>query len=203
MITIAAQNPKLNPDPPGKEEPDDSAFMVSLYLQYKSLLLKKASIYTEDPYAQEDIVQETLLRLMKYIPKLRSLEPAALAAYLALTVRSTALNYLQTERRGSLDAVPFPDDCDAQEECVRASRPAPLSLEDQVLEGCRDQELHKVIGRLSERDQLLLTGKYFLELDTDELADLLGVKLSAIRVLLFRARNRALKELIKEGILRG
>lgn len=203
MIMIFAKNPKLSTAAPGKEEPDDSAFMVSLYLQYKSLLLKKASIYTEDPYAQEDIVQETLLRLMKYIPKLRSLESAALVAYLTLTVRSTALNYLRAERRDSLDAIPFPDDCDAQEDLVRIDSPVQLSLEDQVLEGCRDQELHKIIGRLSERDQLLLTGKYFLELDNFELADILRVNPTTIRVPLFRARNRALKELIKEGILRG
>lgn len=202
MIMISAKNPELSVDAPDKEEHDDSAYMVSLYLKYKSLLFQKASIYTKDPYAQEDIVQETLLRLMKYVPKLRSLEQAALVAYLTLTVRSTALNYFQTERRDSLNAIPLPDDYDEQER-VRIDSPVQLSLEERVLEGCRDQELHKVISRLSERDQLLLTGKYFLELDNYELADILRVKPSVMRVLLFRARNRALKELIKEGILRG
>lgn len=72
-----------------------------------------------------------------------------------------------------------------------------------MLKGQRDEDLRNAIGRLSERDQLLLTGKYFLELDNRELADILGVKPSGMRVLLFRARNRALKELIKEGILHG
>jgi len=202
MITISAERSGLSTASLENDKSDDSAYMVSLYLKYKALMFQKASIYTKDPYAQEDIVQETLLRLMKYISKLRSLEPAALVAYLTLTVRSTALNYFKTEYRDNLNAIPLPDDYDTQER-IRIDSPMQLSIEEQVLEGCRDQELHKVISRLSERDQLLLTGKYFLELDNYELADILSVKPSVMRVLLFRARNRALKELIKEGILHG
>lgn len=202
MIAASAKNPAETINGPSEKVCNDSDYMVALYQKYKSLLFQKAGTYTKDPYAQEDIVQESLLRLMKYIPKLQTLDAAALTAYLTLTVRSTALNYFQDERRDSLNAVPLPDDYDLQE-CVRLDSPVQLSLEEQVLKGQRDEDLHNAIGRLSERDQLLLTGKYFLELDNRELADILGVKPSGMRVLLFRARNRALKELIKEGILRG
>ena len=202
MIEASAKNPAESINGLGEKVCDDSAYMVALYQKYKSLLFQKAQTYTKDPYAQEDIVQESLLRLMKNIPKLQTVETAALVAYLTLTVRSTALNYFQDERRDSLNAVPLPDDYDLQE-CVRLDAPVQLSLEEQVLKGQRDEDLRNAIGRLSERDQLLLTGKYFLELDNRELADILGVKLSGMRVLLFRARNRALKELVKEGILHG
>lgn len=202
MIAASAKNPAETINGPSEKVCDDSDYMVALYQKYKSLLFQKAGTYTKDPYAKEDIVQESLLRLMKYIPKLQTLDAAALTAYLTLTVRSTALNYFQDERRDSLNAVPLPDDYDLQK-CVRLDSPVQLSLEEQVLKGQRDEDLHNAIGRLSERDQLLLTGKYFLELDNRELADILGVKPSGMRVLLFRARNRALKELIKEGILRG
>ncbi len=202
MIAASAKNPAETINGPSEKVCDDSDYMVALYQKYKSLLFQKAGTYTKDPYAKEDIVQESLLRLMKYIPKLQTLDAAALTAYLTLTVRSTALNYFQDERRDSLNAVPLPDDYDLQK-CVRLDSPVQLSLEERVLNGQRDEDLHNAIGRLSERDQLLLTGKYFLELDNRELADILGVKPSGMRVLLFRARNRALKELIKEGILHG
>lgn len=179
----------------------DAVFIAALYQKYKALLFQKAAAYTSDPYAQEDIVQEAILRLARNTAKLHTLAPAALVSYMALTVRSAALNYLKADRRDRLDALPLPDD-DSEQECFPLSGAVQITLEEQMLIGHRDEELRAVIERLSERDQIVLTGKYFLELDNRELADLLGTTEGALRVALSRARNRVLKELVKEGILR-
>lgn len=184
-----------------QERPDDDTIYIELlYLKYKSFLFHKAGTYTKDLYAQEDIVQDAILRLLRHIPKLRNLEPAALITYLALTVRSAALNYLSTERRDSLNAEPLPDDYEMQKRVYDVSH---ISLDESLILGQRDNELRAAISRLSERDQLLLTGKYFLELDNRELAELLGVTTSGVRVLLFRAKNRVLRELIGGDFLHG
>lgn len=192
------QNKKISTT---QEEPgDDTAYTELLYLKYKSFLFYKAGAYTKDLCAQEDIVQDAVLRLLQHIPKLRSLEPAALITYLALTVRSAALNYLSAERRDNLNADPLPDDyemskhihCDTQ-----------ISLEESLILSQRDNELRSAISRLSKRDQFLLTGKYFLELNNHELAEMLGVTTNGLRVLLHRAKNRMLKELMRGDILHG
>jgi len=180
----------------------DAAFMASLYQKYRALLFQKAGAYTNDPYAQEDIVQEAVLRLTRNAERLQALEPAALAAYMALTVRSAALNYLRAERRDRLDALPLPEDDEVQQKIVFERGPQP-TLEEQMLLGHRDEKVRAAIARLSERDQAALLGKYFLELDSQELMELLGVTAGGLRVVLYRARNRALKELVKEGILHG
>lgn len=181
---------------PGGEFP----FTEELYQKYKALLFQKASQFTNDPYAKEDIVQNAVLRLLRREERLRTLEPAALTTYLTLTVRSAALEYFRVERRDSLDALPLPSEED-EEYIPLYSTETPLTLEEQMLLGHRNEEVRTAIERLSERDRLALLGKYFLELDNQELAELLDVTPGALRTLLCRARGRVLNELRKEGIL--
>lgn len=197
MIAILRRGTQKIVDPPDS----NAAFLAALYQKYKAFLFRKAGSYAKDPQTLEDIVQDAVLRLLRNTAKLRTLEPAALTAYLALTVRSAALNHLAAERRDTLDALPL-DDGEVQTDRLRSSRSQP-TLEEQVLLGLRDRELRTVIGRLPERDQTLLTGKYFLELSTQELADDLGTTAVGVRVMLSRARKRAMNELMREGILHG
>lgn len=202
MFAIFGRKFSENAQTPHGCHNEDMAFMASLYQKYRLLLFSKAGIYTNDTYAQEDIVQDAVLRLTRNSKRLQTLEPAALAAYITLTVRSAALNYLKAEHRDRLDALPFPEDDEIQQDIVFECGPQ-LSLEEQMLLGHRDEEVRAAIARLPERDQAVLLGKYFLELDNQELTELLGVTAGGLRVLLYRARKRVLKELAKEGILHG
>lgn len=177
----------------------ETSYIACLYRQYRVFLFQKAAHYTNSPHEREDIVQNTVLRLMRNEDKLRTLDPAALTAYIALTIRSAALNYLRDEHRDSLDALPLNEEL--EEECVPLDGRSQLTLEEQMLLGHRDDEVRAAVGRLSERDQAALVGKYFLELDNRELAKLLGITPDTLRTVLCRARSRALNELKKEGIL--
>ena len=58
-------------------------------------------------------------------------------------------------------------------------------------------ELEAILDLLSETDNLILTGKYFLDYSDAELAAFIGCKPSSIRMMLTRARRNALN-LIKE-----
>lgn len=184
---------------PRRQSGDDVSYIGGLYQRYKAFLFKKASLYTNNPHAKEDIVQSAVLRLMRNEDKLRTMDSAAVTAYLALTVRSAALNYLQSEYRDSLDALPL--DERLEEDCLSINGNIQLTLEEQMLLGHRDNEIRAVIGRLSERDRMALMGKYFLGLDSQTLAELLGVTPGTLRTVLCRARGRALEELKREGIL--
>ena len=169
---------------------DETSYIGGLYERYKVFLFQKAAVYTTNPHAKEDIVQNAVLRLMRNEDTLRTLDSAALTAYLALTVRSAALNYLREERRDSLNALPL--DENLEEDCL------PI---EQMLLGHRDGEIRAAIGHLSDRDRTALMGKYFLDLDNQALAELLEVTPGTLRTVLCRARGRALEELKKEGIL--
>ena len=183
---------------PSEEEP---SYMAALYDRYKAFLFQKAAHYTDNPQAREDIVQNAVLRLMRNEDKLRALDSPALTTYIALTVRSAALNYFRDEQRDSLDALPLNETLELG--CVSWDSSAQYTLEEQMLLGHRDEEVRAAIARLSERDQIALVGKYFLELDNRMLAELLGVTPGTLRTVLCRARGRVLEELKKEGILHG
>lgn len=184
---------------PHGRDAEGASYIARLYQQYRAFLFKKAALYTNNLHAKEDIVQNTVLRLIRNEDKLRTLDPSALTSYLALTVRSAALNYLRDERRNRLDALPLSEEL--EEEYIPLDGGGQLTLEEQMLLGHRDEEVRAAVGRLSERDQAALVGKYFLNLDNRALADLLGVSPDTLRTVLCRARGRTLEELKKEGIL--
>ena len=176
----------------------ETSYIANLYRHYKAFLFQKAAHYTNNPHEREDIVQNAILRLIRNEDKLRTLDPAALTTYIALTIRSAALNYLRDEHRDSLDALPLNEGL--EEECIPLDGRGQLTLEEQMLLGHRDDEVWAAVSCLSERDQTALVGKYFLELNNRELAKLLGITPDTLRTVLCRARNRTLKELKKEGI---
>lgn len=173
---------------PGDETSPDRAFLAELYETYSAFLFHRAGGYTSDPYAREDIVQETVLRLIRRVPTLRRLDPPAQVTYLALTLRSAALGYLKGAQPPE---EPPEEDPDA------------LQPEDQFLQAERRAGLREALSRLSQRDQTLLLAKYYLGLDNQEIGALLDVGTDSVRPLLARARARAKTELNKEGIDHG
>ena len=70
------------------EQPDDEAFFLHFYEENKGFLFFMAQKYTGNTGECEDIVQETIVRLLKNIHTLRELDSNRTFKYIALTVRS-------------------------------------------------------------------------------------------------------------------
>lgn len=85
-----------------KDDMDDQEFMVWLYDHYEERMLRTAKKYCRDEFLWEEILQESFLRLLSRIPKLRTLKEGERAGYLAVTVRNTAFTLLrkQAKERG-------------------------------------------------------------------------------------------------------
>ena len=75
---------------------DDKSFFLQFYEENKGFLFYTAQKYTSDATVQEDIVQDTVLRLLKHIDTLRTLDRNRALKYVALTVRSS---FLDQERK--------------------------------------------------------------------------------------------------------
>lgn len=167
------------------EAPDDQVFMIDLYHKYKRLMLRTAKKYVADDYACEDIIQDSLIKLIQNISKIRTKECSVWASYIVSTVRNTSIDYLRKQGRAEkyLDM-----ESDVQEEA--ADRKA-LSLDEMLLMKERQAQLYSIWPQLSEPDQTALRGKYILEYTDAELASLLGCKESSVRTRLSRARRRA------------
>lgn len=166
----------------------EEIFFLELYQKYKDLLYHMACKYTKNPTDQEDLVQETLLRLMQYRDRLRGMNEPKQAAYIALTMKSRFL----TQRLHDHDAL-YVDMPDEDIHAILDRRAAYSYVQPDQLTGA-DAKL--LLEQLSPEDRLLLNGWYIAGWTAEELASLLGCKPSSIRAKLSRARKRAYKKLV-------
>lgn len=155
---------------------EDQAFFQELYRQYRRFLFYCAGQHTRDPALQEDLVQETLARLLRCIPTLRELNPPRTAAYLNTAVKSAYIDH-----------------------CRRTAQTIPLEGGTLEFLGARtdpgdytakwDAEILR--RRLDQRDWYLLEARYIAGATDAEISATLGCTPDSVRVLLSRARRRA------------
>jgi RNA polymerase sigma-70 factor (ECF subfamily) len=80
---------------------------------------------------------------------------------------------------------------------VRGHEPAPLErLEREETFG----QLRGVLAALSPADREILTFRYALDYDTDQIAEVLGINTTAVHMRLSRARQRVAERLKAQGV---
>lgn len=174
----------------------DRDFITWLYEEYEPLLFKVAQRFALTQHDVEDIVQDSLERLIKKIPTIRYMERCILSAYIVSTVRNTSIEFLRKEKRRQVKQRDYDDTSWTME-----MQPQ-LSLEELLLLAENRQELVSAWGELPELDRVLLEGKYFLGLSDAELAKQIGCQTGSIRMKLTRARRKALKTITDKEVER-
>lgn len=81
------------------EDPSDQDFIRDIYEQFYHLMYFTAQKYFKNMDICEEIVQDSLVRLIKQVAALRSLANPYRAAYITSTVRNTAINYLKISQK--------------------------------------------------------------------------------------------------------
>ena len=173
-----------------KDDMDDQEFMVWLYDHYEELMLRTAKKYCRDAFLWEEILQESFLRLLSRIPKLRALKEGERVGYLTVTVRNTAFTLLrkQAKERGwcvSLETGALP---------VEGCLP-----EEWVIQRERWNTLAAVWPQLAPTERFLLEGRYFQQRSDRELSDDLGCGANSIRMMMTRARRHVQRLMRREG----
>ena len=73
----------------------DQEFILWLYQEFYRLMFYTAQKYVKNQKQQEDIVQESLRKLIEKTPRLRRFQRSVLASYIVSTVRNTSIDYLK------------------------------------------------------------------------------------------------------------
>lgn len=165
--------------------PSDKEFIIQLYQNYNRLMFSVAKRYVSDYVVCEDVVQESLEKLIKKVEVLRPMECCVLAGYIVSTVRNTAINYLKLE--GNIQK--HQSSLEDWQENERIS--GKYSLDDLLVLIEQKSKLQMIWLLLSQEDRLLLEGKYILGYSDSELALQIGCKPDSIRMKMTRARRRA------------
>lgn len=172
--------------------PETQEFIAWLYRTHAKLMYATALKYVPDKMAAEDVVHDSLIKLIRYATLLQTLEDAPLAGYIITAVRNTAINWMKAQKvrekhtGASLEETEF-----------RKKEELSVTLEDLAILSEQKNELKHALDKLSETDRLLLEGKYIWLYSDAELAHLIGCKPNSIRMKLTRARRRAF-QIMKE-----
>lgn len=173
------------------EDESDKDYIIWLYNEFEKLMYSTAFKYTTVPHIAEDIVQDSVVNLIKKVDTIRTMKRQVLAAYITSTVRNTSINRLKEieyEREHVLE------DSDDKLESV----PTEVPLESLIQLSEDVKSLSLIWKKLSKEDQFLLEGKYILGYNNKELAQMCLCQPSSIRMKLTRARRNAFALLIEQ-----
>lgn len=170
-------------------------FIRKVYSDYERLMYFTAWKFVSHQDACEEVVQDTVLKLMSKVPLLETLEEKALAAYIAAAVRNTAYSFLRKRAREqklflswseNLEELPSQD----------------TSLDESIALQEEKQALLKIWNTLEAEDRFILEGRYILQYTDRELAESLGCQPSSVRMKLTRTRRKVgaqIKTQLEEG----
>jgi len=171
-----------------------------LYERFKGPLMSYVHSFIQDPAIVEDLVQEVFLRVYR---SRASYEPQAqVSTFLWTIARNACIDQLRkaSNREQVVAATERNDEAGGPAALDLEQIEAPLpDAEAQLLEHADRGRLERCMSRLSppQREALLL--RTVSELPYEEIASTVGVSLSAVKSLLFRAKDALIKCLRKES----
>lgn len=171
------------------ESQDDRDFMENLYRTYKNLMYSEALKYFRKGSFEGDIINDTLIKFIKNMKTVRSLDKKALTNYIVVSIRHTAVDYYRKEKHT------IPED---YEDAFSFSKTDHNLTERTVISKLENEEFYRVWHKLDENLRNILEWKYFLGMSDEEISKKLGIKPSSVRMYLTRARRTALALLDEE-----
>jgi RNA polymerase sigma-70 factor, ECF subfamily len=166
---------------------DASAFN-EIVLAYRRRILGTVSRLIGRPDDVEDVAQEVFVRLYQSLAQLRT--PLVFETWLYRLTVNSAYDYLRRAKRRRESRMS--DLSDQQVSAADAVAGSKQQKEDRQKSELREF-VSSLFSHVSEEDQLLLKLKEVEGLSLKELEQIYGVNESALKVRLFRARQRVLK----------
>jgi len=166
----------------------ESAAFNEVVLAYRKRILGTIARLIARPEDVEDVAQEVFLRLYFSLDQLRTAEVFEPWLY-RLTVNAS-YDYLRKQRRRMESRM---SDL-SEQQVVMADAVAGGKVNQEQQEGKRVREtVEALLGAVSEEDRILLTLKEVEGLSLKELEKIYRVNENALKVRLFRARQRVLR----------
>lgn len=184
---------RINGDIPKSIGPltkSDAELMSHIYQKYYGNMKKAVLTLVSGPDV-EDIVQNTVIKMMQIIDSWRNLNENQMFSYTYNAARNNSINYLRSQKK------PLYPILEAEDESEWDN-----SLDARLIKKEKFEELYIILDKLSDRDKDLLRMKYKDRLPDWEVAAIFGIKQESVSGLVSRARKRVLKIAKKEGLLR-
>jgi RNA polymerase sigma-70 factor, ECF subfamily len=166
---------------------DDSAFN-QIVLAYRKRILGTITRLIGRPEDVEDVGQEVFLRLYYSLDQLRT--PEVFEPWLYRLTVNAAYDHLRKQRRRHESRMADL----SEQQVIMADAAAGGRQDDEERRRSRVRDLvQELLGGIPEQDRILLTLKEVEGLSLKDLEKVYGVNENALKVRLFRARQRVLK----------
>lgn len=170
-----------------KAQAGDGAAFNQVVVAYRKRILGTIARLIGRPEDVEDVAQEVFLRLYYSLDQLRT--PEVFEPWLYRLTVNASYDYLRKQRRRN--EARMSDLSEQQVMMADAAAGGKISHEENRQKQVKDL-VEALLGSVSEQDRLLLTLKEVEGLSLKELEKIYGVNENALKVRLFRARQRVL-----------
>lgn len=158
-----------------------------IYDRHYARVRAYAASMLRDGSAGDDVVQETFLRAQAHLDDVR--EPEKVAAWLLRIAHNLCMDHLRARQAMRIDPTADPE---AVQGCGDAS------LQREVERGEMSACVREMVDRLADTDRSVILLYDISALSHQEIADVLGIEVGAVKVRLHRAR-RKLRSLLEAG----
>lgn len=166
---------------------DDGAF-TALVETYQRPVYNLCYRMLGDPQEAEDAAQESFWRAYQGLKRYDPTRP-----FLTWLLAITAHHCIDLQRRRRLPVVSVEV---LPEETIPDSIPHPEKV---VAKQMENQELHRLLENLPSQDRAAIILRYWYDVSDEEIGQMLGMSVSAVKSRLFRARKSLAKEWIATG----
>ena len=173
------------------DTPEDQDIITEFFLKHKLLLYAEARKYLATQEDVEDIVYESLVRIMDHMDKFRELLPLERIRYSKAIVRNLSFTYLKRSNKFSTTSF---EDVDLYLTVEESQLPDNVVFQQLQLE-----KIRTIWAAIPVEDRLLLEQKYLLDWKDKELAERLGVKPQSVRMMLTRAKRKVIRLMQEQG----
>ncbi len=144
-----------------------------------------------DPNDAEDVAQQVFVRIWKSAPRYKP--QAKFTTWMFTITRNLVFNEMRRrQRKPSVSLEQREEEFHAPETPADAPGPAEEALQQEL-----ERAVDAAIAKLPEKQRLAVILRRYDELPYEEIGEILGMSLSAVKSLLFRARGQ-LKESLRD-----
>lgn len=175
------------------EDDSDRQFAADLYNSYYSILYRKALSILKKEDLAEDAVQDTMVRVIYHLDKIREIPKREIPFYLVAITQTTCIDrYRKIQKEKQACVMGYEDDW--SKNLSDQKNPEKVFIHtDQI------KLLNRCLKELPQREIDLLYYCYTMELSGKEIARLMGMTENAVRMALTRARRKVLLAYRKKG----
>ncbi len=166
---------------------EESVFLHQLYLDFEAVILRRLENRIPDRMDAEDQAQECMLRLAKHVKTLMTLNRLQRARYITHTVNSVISDYWADKKTQEKHFPQYPESEDISDRRTETDPERSVQMKDDVA------AFAAAFQQLSEKEKALLEYRFMDGLSSDEIGRKLGIKPSAVRQAVLRAKQHVLE----------